>query len=59
MPLLDACAALAGCPEPIARYNWKVQRDWGLVAIGVGIVMLSASFAVLALLVYGDSSECD
>ncbi len=36
-----------------------MQRDWGLVAIGVGIVVISASFAVPALLVYGDPSECD
>ena len=36
-----------------------MQRDWGLFAIGVGIVVLSASFAVPALLVYGDSSGCD
>ena len=34
-----------------------MQRDWGLFAIGVGIVVLSASFAVPALLVYGDPRD--
>jgi hypothetical protein len=36
-----------------------MQRDWGLFAIGVGTVVLSASVAVPALLVYGDYSGCD
>ena len=36
-----------------------VQRDWGLFAAGVGIVVLSASVAVPALLAYGDASGCD
>ena len=35
-----------------------MQRDWGLFAIGLGIVVLSASVAVPALLAYGDSSGC-
>jgi len=36
-----------------------MDRDWGLFAIGVGIVVLSGCFAVPALLVYGDLSGCD
>lgn len=36
-----------------------MQREWGLFAIGVGIVVLNASVAAPALLVYGDSSGCD
>jgi hypothetical protein len=36
-----------------------MRRDRGLFAIGVGIVVLSASVAVPALLVYGDVSGCD
>jgi len=36
-----------------------MQRDWGLFAIGVGVLVLSAAMAVPELLVYGESSGCD
>ena len=35
------------------------RRDWGLLAGGIGILLLSAAVSVPALLAYGDASECD
>lgn len=36
-----------------------MQRDWGLFAGGLGIAVLSATFAVPPALVYGDTWGCD
>ena len=36
-----------------------MQRDWGLFAAGVGVLVISASLAVPPLLAYGERWECD
>ena len=36
-----------------------MQRDWGLFAAGVAVLVISASLAVPPLLAYGDRWACD